>query len=48
MIKNVGALDRGIRVIVGIALLFLFALEGPWMWLGLLAIIPLGTAAISY
>lgn len=48
MVRNVGGADRAIRIVVGVALLFLFLLEGPWRWLGLLAVVPLGTAAIGY
>lgn len=48
--KNVGAADRVVRVILGIALLaFFFVLvpESPWRWVGLIGIVPLLTAAIG-
>jgi hypothetical protein len=46
--KNVGTVDRIIRVVIGIVLLsLLFLLKGNARWLGLIGIIPLGTAAIS-
>lgn len=48
MIRNVGGAERIVRVVIGVLLLGLFALEGPWSWLGLLAVIPLATAAIGY
>ena len=48
MIKNVGTVDKIVRVVVGIALLGLFALEGNAKWLGLLAVVPFGTAALGY
>lgn len=48
MTRNVGKVDRIVRVIVGIALLFLFALDSNWKWLGLLALVPFGTALVSY
>lgn len=48
MTRNVGTVDRVVRVVIGIALLFLFSLDGNWKWLGLLAVVPLGTALVSY
>lgn len=45
MTRNVGTVDRVIRVVIGIALLSLLWLSGPERWLGLLAVIPLATAA---
>ena len=48
MHKNLGTADRAIRLIVGVALLGLFLLDGNLRWLGLIAIIPLGTAAIGF
>lgn len=47
MNKNVGTLDRGLRLFIGLAVLSL-AFFGPktmWGWLGL---IPLLTAGISF
>ena len=36
MLKNVGSIDQGIRIIAGIALLSLiYFIEGPWRWIGL-------------
>lgn len=44
MTKNVGTIDRVIRVIVGLALLSLvFVLEGGARWLGLIGLVPLVT-----
>jgi hypothetical protein len=49
MKTNVGGIDRTLRVIVGIALLsLLFVLEGSARWLGLIGVVPLGTALIGY
>lgn len=48
MIRNVGTVDRIIRVVIGIALLGLFWLSGPERWLGLLALVAFGTAAVGY
>lgn len=43
--KNVGTVDRVIRVVVAIALFSLLILvHGNWKWLGLLGLIPLFTA----
>jgi len=45
MAQNVGGLDRGIRVAVGLGLLsLLFVLDGSARWLGLIGIVPLATA----
>jgi hypothetical protein len=45
MTKNVGTLDRVVRVIVGLALLsLLFVLEGGARWFGLIGLVPLATA----
>lgn len=51
--KNVGGVDRVLRIIVGILLLLLVSLAyiGPqtqWSYLGLLGIIPLITGIIGY
>ena len=46
---NVGKIDALIRYIVGIVLLLMVVLtEGPWRWLGLIGIIPIVTAAVSF
>ncbi len=46
---NVGSLDRLIRVIIGLALLFLlFFIEGNLKWLGLIGLVPLFTAAVKW
>lgn len=45
MTRNVGTLDRAIRLIVGAMVLGLFgALTGPWKYVTLLGLIPVGTA----
>ncbi|MCB1508029.1 MAG: DUF2892 domain-containing protein [Hyphomicrobiaceae bacterium] len=50
MAKNIGTVDRILRVIVGIGLIA-FALAGPaeiaWKWIGWIGIVPLVTAAIG-
>jgi len=49
MKQNVGSVDRIIRVIIGIVLLsLLFFLDGSARWLGLIGIVPLLTAFISF
>ena len=47
--RNVGAADRFVRAILGIALLAFFFLvpDSPWHWLGLIGIVPLLTAAVG-
>jgi hypothetical protein len=45
-VPNVGETDRLLRLLVGVGLLFLFALEPPWAYLGFLALVPLLTALI--
>lgn len=47
--KNVGNVDRIVRVIIGIALLsLLLILSGNLKFLGLIGIIPLATAFIGF
>lgn len=49
MQANVGNVDRIIRIIVGLALLsMLFLVEGSLRWVGLVGIIPLGTAFMRF
>jgi len=49
MQSNVGKVDAVIRYILGIVLLLMIVLtEGPWRWLGLIGIIPIVTAAVSF
>ncbi len=46
MITNVGSIDRIVRVIIGVALLW-FAIFGPvtgYNWIGWIGIVPLATA----
>jgi hypothetical protein len=47
MDKNVGGIDKVLRVVVGIALIAMVFVgpQTPWGWLGL---IPLATAAMSW
>ncbi len=46
---NVGGVDRGLRIVVGIALLALvFVLEGNARWLGLIGIVPLATGLFRF
>jgi hypothetical protein len=49
MTKNMGNIDRIVRLVVGLGLLSLiFFLEGNARWWGLLGIPLVGTAAIGY
>lgn len=47
--KNVGKLDRTLRIILGVALLIGFAMNpsGSYSWLYLIGIIPLATGLMS-
>lgn len=49
MQKNVGTIDKVLRVIIGLGLLSLiFVLEGDLRWLGLIGLVPLATVALSW
>ena len=49
MKKNMSNLDRGIRVILGIALLSLILLlSGGIRWIGLIGLIPLLTGIVGF
>ena len=49
MLKNVGSLDRGIRVALGLGLLsLLFIRQDNSRWFGLVGLIPLFTAYLSW
>ena len=45
MARNVGTLDRLIRLVIGVLILGLYgALDPPWKYVTLLGLIPVGTA----
>lgn len=50
MTRNIGGLDRAIRIIVGLALLagFFLNTRGEWRWLYLIGIVPLATGLIGW
>lgn len=49
MEQNVGSADRILRVLLGLALLpMLLWVEGPLGWLGLIGLVPLGTAIVGW
>jgi hypothetical protein len=49
MQKNVGNADKVIRVVVGLGLLsLLFLLNGSMKWIGLIGIVPIGTALMGF
>lgn len=49
MKRNIGNVDRTIRIIVGLGLLSLvFILEGNARWWGLIGLVPIATAAMGY
>jgi hypothetical protein len=47
MNKNIGTLDRTLRIVVGLALIALAATGtvGPWGWIG---VVPLGTGLVGW
>ncbi len=48
MVRNLGTIERILRIVVGIVLLGLFgALSAPWRYLTLVGLIPLGTGLIG-
>lgn len=48
MTRNVGNLDRALRVVIGLALLsLLFVLDSNLRWVGLIGLVPLLTAALG-
>lgn len=49
MKRNVGSIDKLLRIVIGIALLSLVpVLDGGLRWLGLVGFLPIFTAAFSY
>ncbi len=49
MTKNVGNLDKWIRIILGVALLvLLFVIQSGWRWIGLLGVVLIVTAFINF
>jgi hypothetical protein len=48
MNANVGSADRVVRIVIGVALLGLFALDSPYRWLGFVGAVPLLTAFVSF
>lgn len=49
MKKNVGGIDKILRVVVGLGLLsMLFLAEGAAKWYGLIGLVPLGTGLTGY
>ncbi len=49
MTKNVGTIDRMIRILIGLALLSLLVFaDGNLRWIGLIGLVPLATAFVSF
>lgn len=49
MVRNVGGLDRALRIAVGLALLSLvLVLQGEARWFGLIGIVPLATGLMRW
>lgn len=46
MTRNIGSLDRGLRILAGLVLLAL-GVFGPLGWWGLVGLVPLATAAMG-
>lgn len=47
MIKNEGAVDRGLRIALGLGLLSL-TVVGPQTWWGLTGLLPLATGFVGF
>ncbi len=49
MTRNVGTIDRVIRIVLGLALLALIVLvDAPWRWVGLVGLVPLLSAVAGF
>lgn len=49
MVRNVGNIERVVRLIIGILILGLYgALDPPWRYLTLVGLIPLGSALTGF
>ncbi len=49
MQRNVGGVDRGVRIIVGAALvLWALTTAGPYHWWGLAGLVPLVTGLVGW
>ncbi len=49
MTENIGNLDRILRIVIGLALLsMLIWADGSARWLGLIGLVPLGTAVFRW
>lgn len=47
--KNVGRIDKVIRIIIGLSLLsLLYFMDGNLKYLGLIGLVPILTATVSY
>ena len=49
MIRNMGGVERLVRLVIGVVILRLYgALPAPWKYLALIGLIPFGTAITGY
>lgn len=49
MVRNIGPLERAVRIVAGTVLLGLFgAVPAPWKYLTLVGLIPLGTGLLGH
>lgn len=48
MVKNMGSIDRTVRLILGLVFIVVAILQGAWFWiLGALGLVFLATSAVS-
>jgi hypothetical protein len=49
VIANVGAIERSIRILIGVLLLsVIFVAGGSWRWVGVIGLLPLATGLIGW
>ena len=49
MLRNVGWIDRAVRLLIGVLILGLYgALPAPWRYLTLIGLLPLGSALTGF
>lgn len=49
MLRNLGMLERVVRILVGLMMLGLYgALDSPWKYLTLIGLLPVGTGLVGH
>jgi hypothetical protein len=49
MLRNLGTVERGVRIVAGLVILGLYgALDSPWKYLTLIGLVPLGTGLVGH